>query len=364
MADLIHGGDTEGYKLAYGSEPLDFSANCNPLGIPASVPQAIFDAAQHADRYPDPLCRRLRAVLSGNIGVQTGHIIPAEHILCGNGAADLIFRLALARKPKNAIVTAPTFAEYELALETTGCTVIQHTLFEEEGFVLTESILNRITPEIDMLFICNPNNPTGLTVAPNLLSRILDACEKSGTLLIVDECFNGFLDEPETHSLKRRLPDFENLIILDAFTKLYGMAGVRLGYCMTKNTALLDAMRNAGQPWAVSALAQAAGLAALSENTYVAEARALVKTERRYLLHELDRLGIKPLGSEANYIFFFSDIPDLPEKLRAVGILIRDCGNYAGLTDGYYRIAIRTREENTRLIEALTALINLTDLSS
>ncbi len=350
MVDLIHGGDIEGYKLEYGREPLDFSANCNPLGIPKGVPPAIHDAAFGADKYPDPLCRRLRTALSDKVGV------PAAQILCGNGAADLIFRLALARKPKKALVTAPTFAEYALALETTGCAVIRHTLFIEEGFALTESLLGRITPDVDMLFICNPNNPTGLTVAPDLLLNILDACEKSGVLLVVDECFNGFLDEPEKYSLKHKLPDYENLLILDAFTKLYGMAGVRLGYCMTKNAWLLEDMRNAGQPWAVSSLAQAAGIAALKEDAYVSEARALIKAERAFMMSGLDRLGIKPLGGEANYIFFRSDVPALVEKLRGEGILIRDCGNYEGLSDGYYRIAVRTHEENVRLIEALTTL--------
>jgi threonine-phosphate decarboxylase len=351
MAALVHGGDTEGYKLTYGCEPLDFSANCNPLGIPKSVPAAIYDASMRTDRYPDPLCRRLRAALSEKLGV------PADQILCGNGAADLIFRIALARKPKTAIVTAPTFAEYELALHTTGCAVTHHTLFEEEHFALTESIIGRISPEIDMLFICNPNNPTGLTVDPSLLSRILNTCEKYGTLLVVDECFNGFLDEPEKHTLKNKLPEYRNLLILDAFTKLYGMAGVRLGYCMTQNAQLLEDIRDAGQPWAVSALAQAAGLAALGEDAYVAGARALVKAEREFLLSELNRLGIKTLGGDANYIFFRCAIPNLPEKLRGQGILIRDCGNYFGLTDGYYRIAVRPHEENVSLIEAISALV-------
>lgn len=350
---LIHGGDTEGYILEHGKEPLDFSANCNPLGIPASVPEAIFNATQHADKYPDPLCRRLRNAISEKIGV------PPEHILCGNGAADLIFRLALAKKPKTALVTAPTFAEYELALETTGCTILHHMLFNEQGFTLTESILSRITPEIDVLFVCNPNNPTGLTVAPDLLQRILFACEKSGTLLVVDECFNGFIDEPEKHSLKHLLPEYNSLLILDAFTKLYGMAGIRLGYCMTKNTKLLEDMINAGQPWAVSSLAQAAGIAALGEDDYVAQARRLVKIERTYLFQELNALGIKTLGGEANYIFFYCDTPDLIEKLRGKGVLIRDCSNYAGLASGYCRIAVRTHEENVKLIEALSSTITV-----
>ncbi|SHI21611.1 L-threonine O-3-phosphate decarboxylase [Sporobacter termitidis DSM 10068] len=351
---LIHGGDMEGYILEYGSEPLDFSANCNPLGIPDGVPPAIAAAAAGADRYPDPLCRRLRAALSERLA------LPDSCILCGNGAADLIFRLALAAKPKTALVTAPTFAEYELALETAGCRVLRHALAPEAGFALTEALLARITPGLDMLFICNPNNPTGLTVAPPLLRRILAACEDSGTLLVVDECFNGFLDEPEKHTLRGCLKDADKLLILDAFTKLYGMAGVRLGYCMTKNLPLLEAMKNAGQPWAVSSLAQAAGLAALREDGYVARARALVKTEREYLLRELRRLGLAALSGEANYIFFRADVPRLAENLRARGILIRDCGNYAGLASGCWRIAVRPHGENIKLIEALSGLLGQT----
>lgn len=349
---MIHGGDTEGYLLEYGKEPLDFSANCNPLGIPDSVPAAVMKAAENADRYPDPLCRRLRAAISEKL------LIPSEQILCGNGAADLIFRLALAKKPRTAVVTVPTFAEYALALETTGCKILCHPLHSSDGFALTESILERITPGIDTLFICNPNNPTGLTAEPALLHRILNACEKNGTLLVVDECFNGFLDEPEKHTLKNQLPNYDNLLILDAFTKLYGMAGIRLGYCMTGNPRLVETMRNAGQPWAVSSLAQASGLAALREDTYVKAARSLVKTERAFLKEALYALGFNIYGGEANFIFFHTGIPELAARLRRLGILIRDCANFEGLTQGYYRIAVRTHEENVRLIGALSALRN------
>lgn len=347
---MIHGGDTESYLLEYGVEPLDFSVSCNPLGIPKSIPEALFIAAEHADRYPDPLCRRLRTALSDKLR------LPPEQILCGNGAADLIFRLALARKPSSAVIPTPTFAEYALALETTGCGILYHPLHSSDGFALTESILDRLTPGIDILFICNPNNPTGVTAEPALLHRILNACEENGTLLVVDECFNGFLDEPEKYSLKNKLSKYNNLLILDAFTKLYGMAGIRLGYCMTANLQLLENMKNAGQPWAVSGLAQAAGLAALSEDAYVKAARGLVKSERVFLIKALRDLDIEVFGGEANYIFFQTGITKLSSRLRRHNILIRDCANFKGLPQGYFRIAVRTHEENVRLIKALSAL--------
>jgi threonine-phosphate decarboxylase len=343
---LIHGGDIEGFVREYGRKPLDFSANCNPLGIPQGVVEAIARAARSADTYPDPLCRALREALGGALS------LPPEYILCGNGAADIIFRLAAALKPRRAVVTAPTFAEYALALEASGCEVVHHPLSPENGFEVGEDILTALTGA-DVAFICNPNNPTGKTVSPGLMDKILRACAERGTLLVVDECFNGFLDDPLAHTLKNRLKDFPNLLILDAFTKLYGMAGVRLGYCLTSDAALIEKLRAAGQPWAVSSLAQAAGIAALKETDYVARARALIKKERAYLIEALEKAGmINPCG-EANYVFFRSRVTDLAARMRREGVLIRDCGNYVGLSAGYYRVAVRTREENEAMIKAL-----------
>ena len=156
MKQLTHGGDWAGYRAEFGRDPLDFSANVSPLGLPEGVAKAITAALATADRYPDPLCRTLRAALSRAEGV------PQERILCGNGAADLIFRLALAAKPRTALVTAPTFAEYATALETAGCRVERHFLQEENDFAVTKDLLNAVHPGTNMVFLCQPNNPTGL----------------------------------------------------------------------------------------------------------------------------------------------------------------------------------------------------------
>lgn len=197
--ELTHGGDWAGYAAQYGGMPLDFSANVSPLGLPQGVRQAVARALDGADRYPDPLCRALRKKLSGALGV------PPQSILCGNGAADLIFRLALAEKPKRALATAPTFAEYEQALAVAGCTADRFFLREEEGFAVTEALLERIEPGLDILFLCEPNNPTGRTTPRALLLRILERCAACGTRLVVDECFNEFLDDPAAHTLLEEL---------------------------------------------------------------------------------------------------------------------------------------------------------------
>ena len=174
-----------------------------------------------------------------------------EHILCGNGAADLIFRLVWAAKPRTALLPAPTFAEYAAALETAGCTVRRHFLRESEDFAVTEAFVSAVDEDTDMVFLCQPNNPTGQLTPLALVEALLHRCEACGALLVVDECFLDFLPESEALSAKKLLAS-PNLIILKAFTKLYGMAGVRLGYCLCSNTALLEKMQAAGQPWAVS----------------------------------------------------------------------------------------------------------------
>lgn len=344
--ELTHGGDWVGFTLAHGRPPLDFSANISPLGVPVGVQEALREAAGQTDRYPDPLCRGLRAALSEHEGV------PAEHILCGNGAADLIFRAVLARRPRRALVTAPTFAEYEAALETVGCAVEHFILRAENSFALDKVFLDSITPETDMVFLCEPNNPAGVTTAPALLTRILERCRENGTLLVLDECFIDFLDAPEAHTRKADLAEFPNLLLLKAFTKLYAMAGVRLGYALCADTEFLERMRRAGQPWGVSSPAQAAGTAALQETDYVRQVRELTTAERPWLMQQLTGLGLRVIPGEANYLLFQSPRP-LAEPLERQGILLRNCGNYVGLDHTWYRITVRTRTDNQRLIQAL-----------
>ena len=242
MKQLTHGGDWAGYRAEFGRDPLDFSANVSPLGLPEGVAKAITAALATADRYPDPLCRALREKLAVAEGV------PAEWLLCGNGAADLIFRLALAAKPRTALVTAPTFAEYATALETAGCRVERHFLREENDFAVTKDLLNAVHPGTNMVFLCQPNNPTGQLAEPALVEALLRRCEAVGAVLAVDECFLDFLPEGEGLSAKHLLKNSKKLIILKAFTKLYGMAGVRLGYALSADTALLEQMQACGQP--------------------------------------------------------------------------------------------------------------------
>ena len=343
-----HGGDWAAFQVEQGRAPLDFSASISPLGVPPGVQAAIRQAASEADRYPDPRCRALCAALAAREDV------PQDWVLCGSGAADLIWRAVFAAGPKHALVMAPCFGEYEAALEAAGCEI--HRFFPGEDFVLTDRILSRIDPGLDLLILCSPNNPTGRTVDPSLLRAVIGRCGETGTRLLLDECFLGFLEQPALYTGKPFLAREPTLLILRAFTKLWGMAGLRLGYALSADAAFLDAMRRAGPPWSVSHPAQAAGLAALEEPDYAERVRALVRTERPRLFAALQALGLRVIPGEANFLLFQSRQP-LDEGLRERGILIRCCADFHGLDESWYRCAVRTGEENGRLIAALREVL-------
>ncbi len=349
---LIHGGDVyTPRRLPKGVELLDFSANLNPLGMPESVKAALIACADHCDQYPDPLCRKLRA------GLEAREKVPASRIVCGNGAADLIYRLVWAVRPQRALVAEPTFAEYEMALGNAGCQVERFFLREENGFVPDEAFLQAVESGIQVVFFCNPNNPTGVMMGKDYLLKLAARCQQAGALLVVDECFLDFVDGGEKASLIPYLEQFPNTVVLKAFTKLYAMAGLRLGYLLCGNEALAEQISRTGQAWSVSVPAAACGLAALGERDYPSKTRDAIREERAFLWQTLTQFGCRVYGSQANYLFFYSSRQQLPELLLKEGILIRNCSNYPGLGAGWCRIAVRTSEENRKFAAALGKII-------
>ncbi len=352
---LIHGGDWYGYRKAYGKMPLDFSININPLGMPGGVVNAIREAAAFSDHYPDPRTRRLRDAIAQKEG------IPQEWILCANGAADLIYRLIPAMKKQKiqALIPAPSFSEYEQAVLSFGGSVHFSVLHAEDGFAVREDLLSQITRDTDLVFLCQPNNPTGVTMDRDLLDTILHRCEQVSARLVIDECFIDFLDEPEAYTMKDRLAAHPNLFVLRAFTKSYAMAGIRLGYALCADTDFLKNMQMAGQPWAVSVPAEEAGIAALKETGYLEETRRFIKKERAGLLRQLNELGFCAVPGEANFLLF--QVPEevadsFQRSLEEQGILIRSCANFRGLSKGWFRIAVRTEKENARLMQVMSAI--------
>ncbi|WP_365931382.1 aminotransferase class I/II-fold pyridoxal phosphate-dependent enzyme [uncultured Intestinimonas sp.] len=348
LKESTHGGDLVSARVLWAGEVLDFSANLNPLGMPEGVRRAAAEGVEEAVHYPDPLCRALSAAIARRDGVAPGQV------LCGNGAADLVFRLAFSEGPRRALVTAPTFSEYEAAVSAAGCTVVRHILDRARNFDLTGAVLDELTPELDLAFFCTPNNPTGRVIDRGLLEAILEKSRAAGVRLVVDECFLALSDGGEAAGLAGYLEPYPNLLLLRAFTKSYAMPGLRLGYCLSADGALLDRISRCAQPWSVSAPAQAAGLAAAAEPSHPRLARALIARERSRLMRALEGLGLEVIPSAANYLLFRAPgITDLRERLLRRGVLIRSCADYPGLGEDDYRIAVRLQEENEQLIRAM-----------
>jgi len=343
----VHGGDIYSRPVT-----LDFSANVNPFGAPEAVKAAVREAAERLAAYPDPYCGPLREKLAQANGLER------DDILCGNGAAELIYQFAAALKPRRALLPVPSFADYEGALAAAGCAPRFYPLRRENGFRLRSEILSAIDGQTDLLLLCSPNNPTGCSVPPELLLQILDRCRKTGTWLFLDECFWELTDEDKAFSLADQLRAGDRVFLLRAFTKAYGMAGLRLGYGICKNRELLEGMCRFSQPWNVSTPAQAAGLAALNCPDWPRRARELLRAEKPFLYNGLTALGLGVLPGDANFLFF-TGAPALHGRLRERGVLIRDCANYRGLRPGDCRIAVGTREANEALLKAMEEALHV-----
>ena len=394
-----HGGATE-------KSIIDFSASVNPLGAPSSVIEAAEKALKEIDRYPDPFAENLVKAIATYEGVAS------DYIICGNGASEIIYSYCAALKPKCALEIAPTFSEYEEAVRVSGGEMLRYTckasgIAEGEGFSQCESFVpgeeffaflekesKKIKDEnVDCgthtVFLCNPNNPTGKLYSKEFIEKVLRESKKLGACVFIDECFMDLSES--TWSSKELLKEHQNLFILKAFTKTFAMPGLRLGYGLCSDENLLAKMSEITPPWNISSVAQAAGIAATKETEYIKKAKELIADERAYLIKELSTLGFKTASSDANFILFYdsrntrrayggelsnragnkelsassdhvdgekdqSAAADLRAQLLEKGIAIRDCANFPGLTEGWYRIAIRNHEDNQKLIDAIDSL--------
>ncbi|MBQ8928655.1 MAG: aminotransferase class I/II-fold pyridoxal phosphate-dependent enzyme [Oscillospiraceae bacterium] len=329
-----HGGNIFTHPVT-----LDVSANLNPLGCPERVTRAVMESAALWAHYPDPDCTVLCRAVAEDHGVSP------QQVVCGNGADDLLFRTLAALRPKRVLLCAPGFGEYERAAVQCGAAVQYHMLEMVESFALTERILQDITPEISLVLLCSPNNPTGQLIGDALLARITERCAKTGSRLLLDTCFLPF-----THAVLP--PLLPHVLTLHAFTKTHCIPGLRIGYCLCGDGETARRIRETGQYWSVSAPAQAAGLACVEEKAHAGAARALFDVQRPRLAAALTQMGMQVFPSDAGFLLFKSPHPLYAPLLRQ-GILIRSCESFPGLGADFYRVCIRTAPENDRLIDAI-----------
>ena len=346
-----HGGSTQSLGIACeggASDLIDFSVNVNPAGPSPRAVAAACKALSRIDAYPD---RESIALVRALARVQG---IPEDTIVCGAGASDIIWRLAAAVRPKRIVVCAPTFSEYAEAASYYGACVQEFPLSEADDFDVPASFARAIEGPGDVAYLCNPNNPTGRLVDPRVIDAAACRCEQVGALLVVDECFLGFAPDARERSVAARAACSRHVAVLSAFTKLYGMAGLRLGYLISGNAQLIEGIRRAGQAWPVSSVAEAAGIAALEDVEYVSRTRDVLAGERAWLSRELSSLGLSVVPSDANFLLVRMSAKDIPERLYKQGVLVRTCDSFSVLSRFWCRVAVRTRKENARLAMAFS----------
>ena len=341
-----HGGDIYSYYEKYGRYPVDFSSSLNPLNAPLEVTNAYVEAYKYSFAYPPHNYKELREKIAEKENISI------ENICVSNGAGELIRYIPVIFKPKNALITAPAFSEYKKSL--LECNVEEYLLKKENNFMLQQDFLENIAHK-DMVFLTNPDNPAGNIINIEFIEKTAVKCRQENAVLVLDECFIDLAENGE--SAVPLIKNYDNIIIIKAFTKTYSFAGLRLGYALA-NEKIIDMIDNMLPEWRVSMPANMCGIAALSDKSFINSSIEYIKKEKEYLISNLKIFGFIIYGSEANYIFFYTDIFDLKERLEKYNILIRDCSNYSGLEKGYYRVAVKKHDDNEKLINALKEIIN------
>ncbi len=394
----VHGGDV--YR---NDVRLDFSVNLDPVPMPEVIRQAMLDGIAWIHHYPDHDQQLLREKIARLEGVHPGQVV------CGNGASELIMSAvhAAARKKSQtavpivkSLITAPCYAGYARALGAADAEIIEYHLDEADGFALGRGFIDMITDDIDIVFITDPNNPNGRLIDPEIKMEIVQACSMRGIVLVIDECFYP-LTRPGAREYgdrrtdrndaqmcdcgkpdRIRRPGYEcsraglsggccpdvyaadGLLRLRAFTKTFAIPGVRIGYMISHDEILLGEIRRQLPEWNISGIAERTGEAAadiLLDTDYLAQSVRMIDEERIYLEGQLTELGLKVYPSDTNYLMFQypnGKNADLYDSMLERGILIRKCSNFSGLGSSYYRIAVRTHEDNEELVSTLREVID------
>ena len=385
----FHGGNI--YKIFREKnikEILDYSSNINPYGIPESLKKRITENLEILERYPDPDYIELRQKLA--------HLnkVDISNIILGNGAIEIIFLFMEVINPKKILIVSPTFGEYERAVKATERVEDSSILgdsnkkkddeksfgkqkIEIEYFELKESddfklnihnLKNELEKKYDLLIICNPNNPTGKFLKLDETEEILKECNKYNTKLFIDEAFIDFLEDGIKESIINTKENKQNLFVTRAFTKFFAIPGLRLGYGVYFDKNLEKEISEKKEPWSVNNIAEMAGLTVLDDTEYIEKTLKWITKEKIYMYEKLNEInGMKAYKTEINFITvkiedkLFSkelNVKILREKMLEYSILIRDASNFKFLDERFFRLAIKNRENNDRVIEVLKEIFN------
>ncbi|MFH1128603.1 MAG: threonine-phosphate decarboxylase CobD [Candidatus Omnitrophota bacterium] len=329
---------------------IDFSSNINPLGITPKVRNIIVKSVGVVTRYPDPECSLAREALAGFLGINK------DSVLLGNGSNELIHLVPRALGCCNVLIYQPAFSEYELSVRLAGAKSLFLFAKESDDFRIDLKKVNDYVSKVDLIILCNPNNPTGLLLEKSGLLELAKTCEKNKTFLLIDETFIEFTEG--NNSLIREAARFKYLLVLRSLTKSFSLPGLRIGYLAADK----EIIRKIGlfQPtWSVNALAQQLIAKGILDTHFIKKAKDYITKEKKFLFDNLKELKkLHPYYPQANFIFCkILDIrinaKSLSERLLKSGILIRDCGNFKGLDNRFFRVAVREKKDNLYLVTCL-----------
>ncbi|MDR1065882.1 MAG: aminotransferase class I/II-fold pyridoxal phosphate-dependent enzyme [Clostridiales bacterium] len=361
---FTHGGDLYAIERAFGTpkeDIMDFSGNINPLGVPQSVIKAVKESASDVTRYPDPEYAELREAISKYAGVDAGGVI------VGAGSTELIslyiravFRLE--RNRKKAVILCPAYSEYKREADNCGVESVLFPLKEENEFRAGMELLDAIDERTGVLIAANPNNPTGAAIERGQMTEIVEHCARLGVRVMIDETYAEFAEKDIiTADLTRK---FENLFTVRGVSKFFAAPGLRLGYAMCFDKAVLDEIKRIKDPWSVNTLAEAAGKVMFSDSEHINASKKLVFAERAKLISVLSSWPeIKVYDSQANFILIrlkencLLTSTKIFEKMIARRALVRDCRSFQFLGDRFLRFCALGPKENDMLLSALEGVI-------
>lgn len=342
-----HGGSYQ-----YGKDLLDLSVNTNPYGPPDKVVELICKRATQIGGYPDYHQVQLKKNLANQWKVAK------EQVLVGNGASDIFGGIFHGLQPKTVALFTPCFHGYQKVCDMIGAKLVEIPLESEHQFQLEEKQLQQLTEEIDLLVVANPNNPTGQLVGKKQMQQLFEIAAKKQIVVVLDECFLDFCEKGTSSFFM----DFHGaeVILVNAFTKSYALAGLRLGYGITSTKELAEQIAPHLAEWNVSYLAQEVGNFIFNWNKkeqFLTETREKLTPERVWLTEALTQMGCLVYPSCCNFIMVYDEKLPWKEELLKQKILIRDLYWEMGQQKGFYRIAVRSLQENQRLVKAWKGIL-------
>lgn len=355
--DSFHGSDLEKIEKIYGIKKEDivsFSANVNPLGVSPLLKRDLASKLDVISTYPDREYTDLRKVIAEYCGASP------ESILVGNGSTELITLFIKMIAPKKAMIIGPTYSEYERELSLSGGVSLYFPLKEESDFTLDpDSLIQSLDESIDMLIICNPNNPTSSAIKRDKMRRILDACKTLDIFVLVDETYVEFAEDYDSISCIPLTSAYNNLCLLRGVSKFFAAPGLRLGYAICGDTDLMKDIGSIKDPWTVSSLAEVSGQLMFRDADYIKATKELIASERQRVCSELKNIsGIKVYDPVANFVLCRItkenvDADILFDNAIRKNLMIRNCSSFPFLDNKYFRICFMSPTDNDRLLTVI-----------